>query len=132
MIWSISEQESNVCNPNAVPGVSNRCDLQCFYELVNGSSDFNTSSCEYIYKRQIIEADYTQPYFERIRKFAVAIGLINVFVVLLYIFWFNRNIYSELIEDVLSSNKDVYLLPFNLIKIRGNVGKEPSFEMQGY
>ena len=129
MIWSISEQESNVCNPDAVPGVSNECDLQCFYELVNSSSDFNTASCEYIYQRQIIEADYTQPYFERIRKFAVAIGLINVFVVLLFIFWFNRLAYSTTLE--INGDKDVYLLPCNCIKIRSKFGKELSYEMQG-
>ena len=92
---------ANTCNPDGLPYITNQCELPCYYEptpFIENSFYINKSLCfDGIQKRQIILADYTsEDYYPNMKRFAMAIGSINILAVLYFLFRFNRKTYAEM------------------------------------
>ena len=90
---------NNVCNPDDRFYISDECVFRCYYDLIRMEMSVEKKKCySDISRRSVKSANYNDISFTNTTKFAWAMGLLNVIVLLAFICWFNIPNYMLIIE----------------------------------
>ena len=91
---------ANSCNPDGLFYITNECILGCYYQLhTKELKEIDRGQCfSHIEKRNVISANYSRTSFQRTTAFAWAMGSLNVFVLLLFLCWFNIPNYKRILD----------------------------------